>query len=106
MMAELETYIRATRESQGAEITILKQGYLLKQSSYFRREWRRRFFVLDSQGMFYYYSEKEKSGKDMQAKNTGADRLLCCANFLFSPCAHPPSLRSSQSLDQHGQARR
>lgn len=47
------------------------QGYLLKQSSNFRKEWKRRFFVLDSQGMLYYYSNKERSGGEKKPQNTG-----------------------------------
>ena len=47
------------------------QGYLLKQSSNFRKEWKRRFFVLDSQGMLYYYSNKERSGREKRPQNTG-----------------------------------
>ena len=31
------------------------QGWLLKQSSNFRREFKRRFFCLDSTGMLYYW---------------------------------------------------
>ncbi len=34
------------------------QGYLLKKSSGMRKEWKRRFFVLDSLGMLYYFSNK------------------------------------------------
>lgn len=55
---EVEGYIKATAASGGAQVTALKQGYLLKRSSGMRREWKRRFFVLDSAGMLYYYSNK------------------------------------------------
>lgn len=55
---ELEAHIRATAESRGAEVTVLRQGYLLKQSSTMKSKWQRRFFVLDSRGMLYYYSTK------------------------------------------------
>ena len=40
------------------QVTVLKQGYLLKKSSGLRKEWKNRFFVLDSSGMLYYYSAK------------------------------------------------
>jgi Arf-GAP/coiled-coil/ANK repeat/PH domain-containing protein len=46
------------------------QGYLLKQTSDFRRAWKRRFFVLDSQGMLYYYSNKEGSRREQAPRNT------------------------------------
>ncbi len=58
MKAEVERHIRATAASRGGQVTILKQGYLLKKGGGLRREWKRRFFVLDSSGMLYYYSAK------------------------------------------------
>ncbi|GAB4819632.1 hypothetical protein N2152v2_006678 [Parachlorella kessleri] len=88
LAAEMEGYIRATQASGGTHITVLKQGYLLKQSSNFRKEWKRRFFVLDSQGMLYYYSNKERSGRDKRPQNT--------VNLLTSttkPDAEDPTLR-------------
>jgi hypothetical protein len=40
-------------------VTIIKQGYLTKRSQgKGRHDWKRRFFVLDSTGMMYYYSHK------------------------------------------------
>ena len=57
-IASIEGYIRESEESQGSIVTVLKQGYLLKRSSNIRKEWKRRFFVLDSLGMLYYYSNK------------------------------------------------
>jgi Arf-GAP with coiled-coil, ANK repeat and PH domain-containing protein len=58
MVSEMENLIQATRASGGTRITVLKQGYLLKKSTNLRKEWKRRFFVLDSQGMLYYFSNK------------------------------------------------
>ena len=41
------------------KVAILRQGYLWKRSSgKGRADWKRRFFVLDSTGMLYYYSHK------------------------------------------------
>lgn len=37
------------------KVQTIKQGYLLKRSSSLRGDWKRRFFVLDSRGMLYYY---------------------------------------------------
>lgn len=50
--------MRATQATKGAEITVLRQGWLHKRAGGMRRDWKRRWFVLDSQGMLYYYSEK------------------------------------------------
>lgn len=88
LAADLETYIRQTQESRGQQITVLKQGYLLKQTSDFRKAWKRRFFVLDSQGMLYYYSTKEGSRGSQAPRNTCS--LLTAT---IKPHAEDPSLR-------------
>lgn len=63
MKEEIESYILDTAASGGQRVTVLRSGYLLKKSSNLRKEWNRRFFVLDSLGMLYYYSCKEKKDK-------------------------------------------
>lgn len=40
------------------KVETIKQGYLLKRSSGSRGDWKRMFFVLDSQGALYYYKNK------------------------------------------------
>ncbi len=57
-IATFETYIKESEESQGSIVTPLRQGYLHKRSTNMRREWKRRYFVLDSLGVLYYYSNK------------------------------------------------
>ncbi|KAF6164798.1 hypothetical protein GIB67_025690 [Kingdonia uniflora] len=42
------------------KVQAIRQGYLSKRSSNLSGDWKRRFFVLDSRGMLYYY-RKEKS---------------------------------------------
>ncbi|XP_050221093.1 ADP-ribosylation factor GTPase-activating protein AGD1 isoform X2 [Mercurialis annua] len=37
------------------KVQTIRQGYLAKRSSNLRGDWKRRFFVLDSRGMLYYY---------------------------------------------------
>ncbi|GAV60185.1 PH domain-containing protein/ArfGap domain-containing protein/BAR domain-containing protein/Ank_2 domain-containing protein [Cephalotus follicularis] len=37
------------------QVQTIRQGYLSKRSSNLRGDWKRRFFVLDSRGMLYYY---------------------------------------------------
>lgn len=103
LAAEMDTYMRSTQASGGAQVTVLKQGYLLKQSSSnFLKEWKRRFFCLDSLGMLYYYSAKERQGgRDKQPKNTGTtgsppyllppDSLATTAPTLAMCCKAPPS---------------
>ncbi|XP_007045558.2 PREDICTED: ADP-ribosylation factor GTPase-activating protein AGD4 [Theobroma cacao] len=46
------------QSSTNGEVQTIKQGYLLKRSSSLRGDWKRRFFVLDSQGTLYYYRNK------------------------------------------------
>lgn len=62
LVGEFERLIRATRDSGGKAISVLKQGYLRKLGSGFRRDWQRRFFVLDSSGLLYYFSSKDARG--------------------------------------------
>ncbi len=57
-MATFESYIKESEETQGTVVTVLRQGWLHKRSTNMRREWKRRFFVLDSLGVLYYYSNK------------------------------------------------
>lgn len=37
------------------KVETIRQGYLSKRSSNLRGDWKRRYFVLDSRGMLYYY---------------------------------------------------
>ncbi|KAJ7954497.1 ADP-ribosylation factor GTPase-activating protein [Quillaja saponaria] len=46
------------QSATSGEVITIKQGYLLKRSSSMRGDWKRRFFVLDSQGNLYYYRMK------------------------------------------------
>ncbi|XP_004297764.1 PREDICTED: ADP-ribosylation factor GTPase-activating protein AGD4-like [Fragaria vesca subsp. vesca] len=45
----------------------VKQGYLLKRSSNLRGDWKRRFFVLNSQGALFYYRIKGTKPMGSQA---------------------------------------
>ncbi|XP_078448483.1 ADP-ribosylation factor GTPase-activating protein AGD4-like isoform X2 [Wolffia australiana] len=44
--------------AERGEVLTIKQGYLLKRASNHRGEWKRRFFVLDTNGTLYYYRNK------------------------------------------------
>lgn len=41
-----------------SQVQTIRQGYLSKRSSNLRGDWKRRFFVLDSRGMLYYYRKQ------------------------------------------------
>ncbi|XP_051122073.1 ADP-ribosylation factor GTPase-activating protein AGD3-like isoform X2 [Andrographis paniculata] len=51
--------IQAVMQSAAnGKVQTIKQGYLSKRSSNLRGDWKRRFFVLDSRGMLYYYRKR------------------------------------------------
>ncbi|GLT37872.1 hypothetical protein SLA2020_121580 [Shorea laevis] len=52
------------------KVQTIRQGYLSKRSSNLRGDWKRRFFVLDSRGMLYYYR------KQIGSKSTGSGSQL------------------------------
>ena len=70
VQGELEALIEASFRSNNATVTILKQGFLLKRSSK-RNKWDRRYFVLDSSGVLYYYSSKATAGATANERRTG-----------------------------------
>ncbi|XP_019434429.1 PREDICTED: ADP-ribosylation factor GTPase-activating protein AGD1-like isoform X1 [Lupinus angustifolius] len=44
-----------TESAANGKVQVIRQGYLSKRSSNLRADWKRRYFVLDSRGMLYYY---------------------------------------------------
>ncbi|KAL6644455.1 hypothetical protein ACP70R_016063 [Stipagrostis hirtigluma subsp. patula] len=46
------------QSSSKGKVQTIRQGYLSKRSSSLRGDWKRRFFVLDSRGMLYYYRKQ------------------------------------------------
>ncbi|KAK4780050.1 hypothetical protein SAY87_016156 [Trapa incisa] len=53
------------------KVQTIRQGYLSKRSSNLRGDWKRRFFVLDSRGMLYYYRKQclKPSGSSTQVSS-------------------------------------
>ncbi|KAJ8752613.1 hypothetical protein K2173_005502 [Erythroxylum novogranatense] len=43
------------QSAASGKVQTIREGYLSKRSSNLRGDWKRRFFVLDSRGMLYYY---------------------------------------------------
>ncbi|KAG6384573.1 hypothetical protein SASPL_155609 [Salvia splendens] len=87
----------------GGKVQTIKQGYLSKRSSNLRGDWKRRFFVLDSRGMLYYYRKQwsrpaEDSAEQMDwiEKITGVITSLLQAPevFCFSPGSDCGSVES------------
>ncbi|XP_074316507.1 ADP-ribosylation factor GTPase-activating protein AGD1-like isoform X2 [Silene latifolia] len=57
--------------SVNGEVQIIRQGYLFKRSSNLRGDWKRRFFVLDSRGMLYYYRKPLSKASVVTSKLSG-----------------------------------
>ncbi|CAN1357434.1 ADP-ribosylation factor GTPase-activating protein AGD3 [Linum perenne] len=59
------------------KVQTIRQGYLSKRSSNLRGDWKRRFFVLDSRGMLYYYrkqcSKPSSSGSQLNGQRNSSE---------------------------------
>ncbi|KAK7369601.1 hypothetical protein VNO80_11643 [Phaseolus coccineus] len=59
------------------KVQIIRQGHLSKRSSNLRADWKRRYFVLDSRGMLYYYrkpwSGSYGSNQPSPKRNSGTE---------------------------------
>ncbi|XP_051148167.1 ADP-ribosylation factor GTPase-activating protein AGD3-like isoform X2 [Andrographis paniculata] len=66
----IETAMHSAAEGK---VQTIKQGYLSKRSSNLRGDWKRRFFVLDSRGMLYYY-RKQWSKPTLQGTSNNMNR--------------------------------
>lgn len=60
----------AAAMAAGGEPVPLKEGYLLKRSSNMLGDWKRRYFVLDSHGVFTYYRNASRDGSVGPAQAT------------------------------------
>lgn len=65
----IETIMQSNSKGEAQPI---KQGYLVKRSSSLRGDWKRRFFVLDSFGTFYYYRNKGARQTGFHTNHTAA----------------------------------
>ncbi|KAL5717353.1 ADP-ribosylation factor GTPase-activating protein agd3 [Ranunculus cassubicifolius] len=61
------------------KVQTIRQGYLSKRSSNLRGDWKRRFFVLDSRGMLYYYRKQwtkpSGSGSQLSSQRSNSSEL-------------------------------
>ncbi|XP_009793548.1 ADP-ribosylation factor GTPase-activating protein AGD3 isoform X1 [Nicotiana tabacum] len=53
------------------KVQTIRQGYLSKRSSNLRGDWKRRFFVLDSRGMLYYYRKQNTKPYGSGSQHSG-----------------------------------
>ncbi|KAL8139206.1 hypothetical protein V2J09_005207 [Rumex salicifolius] len=59
------------QSSVNGKVHIIREGYLWKRSSNLRADWKRRFFVLDSRGMLYYYRKHRNRGSAVADRQSG-----------------------------------
>ncbi|KAF5449232.1 hypothetical protein F2P56_029702 [Juglans regia] len=64
----IEAVMQSAAKGKNSQVQTIRQGYLSKRSSNLRGDWKRRFFVLDSRGMLYYYRKQcsKPSGSSSQ----------------------------------------
>lgn len=70
--AAVDGQIRKT--CRGGPVNIIRSGFLMKKGSGLRKDWARRYFLLDSSGMLDYRSSKDKGGDGKAAPNRVALR--------------------------------
>ncbi|XP_019441572.1 PREDICTED: ADP-ribosylation factor GTPase-activating protein AGD3-like isoform X1 [Lupinus angustifolius] len=59
------------QSSAKGKVQTIRQGYLSKRSSNLRGDWKRRFFVLDSRGMLYYYRKQNNKSTGPSSQHSG-----------------------------------
>ncbi|CAA6655778.1 unnamed protein product [Spirodela intermedia] len=70
LKSSADAQVSASGDGVHVMVQTIKQGYLFKRSSNLRGDWKRRFFVLDTNGTLYYY--RNKSSKHLSQQPTGA----------------------------------
>ncbi|XP_010685091.2 ADP-ribosylation factor GTPase-activating protein AGD3 isoform X2 [Beta vulgaris subsp. vulgaris] len=66
-----KTIEEVMQSSTNGKVQIIRQGYLFKRSTNLRADWKRRFFVLDSRGMLYYYRKPRSKASMATSKLPG-----------------------------------
>ncbi|KAL6601773.1 hypothetical protein ACP70R_006089 [Stipagrostis hirtigluma subsp. patula] len=85
------------------KVQTIRQGYLSKRSSNLRGDWKRRFFVLDSRGMLYYYrkqNSRPSSGYSNQRTGTPAEHGSGLLSRWFSSHYHG-GVHDEKSVARH-----
>ncbi|KAG6520386.1 ADP-ribosylation factor GTPase-activating protein AGD3-like [Zingiber officinale] len=83
------------------KVQTIRQGYLSKRSSNLRGDWKRRFFVLDSQGMLYYYRKEwsRASGGNNSIQRDQSEHGPGLLSRWFS--SHYHSIHDEKSVPRH-----
>uniref|UniRef100_A0A804NPA2 Discolored-paralog2 n=4 Tax=Zea mays TaxID=4577 RepID=A0A804NPA2_MAIZE len=85
---QIEAVMQSTSKGK---VQTIRQGYLSKRSSNLRADWKRRFFVLDSRGMLYYYRKqitRPPAGCSMQRSVNPPEHGSGLLSRLFSSHYH------------------
>ncbi|KAK2359758.1 ADP-ribosylation factor GTPase-activating protein AGD3 [Trifolium repens] len=88
------------------KVQTIRQGYLSKRSSNLRGDWKRRFFVLDSRGMLYYYRKQcsKPSGSSSQhsgQRNSSELGSGLLSRWLSSHNHHHGGVHDEKSVAHH-----
>ncbi|XP_029125493.1 ADP-ribosylation factor GTPase-activating protein AGD1 isoform X2 [Cajanus cajan] len=94
-----------TESAENGKVQILRQGYLSKRSSNLRGDWKRRYFVLDSRGMLYYFRKPwnglHSSNQASVHRNCAADNSAGILSRLLSSHNHGLLLPDEKSVARH-----
>ncbi|KAM7253091.1 hypothetical protein ACFE04_025709 [Oxalis oulophora] len=87
------------------KVQTIRQGYLSKRSSNLRGDWKRRFFVLDSRGMLYYYrkqcSKSSSSGNQHSGQRNSSELGSGLLNRWLSSNNHHVGVHDEKSIAHH-----
>ncbi|XP_065870153.1 ADP-ribosylation factor GTPase-activating protein AGD4-like isoform X1 [Euphorbia lathyris] len=89
------------QHTANGEVTTLKQGYLLKRSASSRMDWKRRFFVLDSQGTLFYYRNKGNRPMGFQHRSVSSSEHNSSVFARFRSRQNKASSLSEGNLGCH-----
>ncbi|KAG6653811.1 hypothetical protein CIPAW_05G102000 [Carya illinoinensis] len=88
----IEAVMQSAAKGKNSQVQTIRQGYLSKRSSNLRGDWKRRFFVLDSRGMLYYYRK--------QCSKPSAESALDQMDWIEKITGVIASLLSSQAPER------
>ncbi|KAM7262844.1 hypothetical protein ACFE04_000527 [Oxalis oulophora] len=87
------------------KVQTIRQGYLSKRSSNLRGDWKRRFFVLDSRGMLYYYrkqcSKSSSSGNQHSGQRNSSELGSGLLSRWLSSNNHHVGVHDEKSIAHH-----
>ncbi|XP_057422877.1 ADP-ribosylation factor GTPase-activating protein AGD1-like isoform X4 [Lotus japonicus] len=94
-----------TESAADGKVRIIRQGYLSKRSSNLRGDWKRRYFVLDSHGMLYYYrkpwSSSQSGNQSSSQRNSATDNSAGILSRLLSSSHHHGVVHDEKSVVRH-----